>query len=255
MEQIEQRLAALEKQSKRKTYNKDYYKRKKEKVQVAEQACLVLERYETPTKMFNMSGTDYHRYWRLNPGLESPLVKWTNKLREFIADKRSVDNYLEWLGWSWNHDTYVTQPVVKSGGRYARFVGMDCKGKPQRVLFTERDFTGRVKAHKSRFKEFHSDVIASAIWYDYAKITFGMICSKYGDDECWFHQMPKDYTKVLQVSRGGIGEFVLHKGKVFGQHEKDFKTMGEMYTYAMPSLKRAWRATLDGFNRKSEPFA
>ena len=89
-------------------------------MQVAEQACLVLERYETPTKIFNMSGTDYHRHWRLNPRLESPLVKWTNKLREFIADKRSVDNYLEWLGWSWNHDTYVTQPVVKSGGRYAR---------------------------------------------------------------------------------------------------------------------------------------
>ena len=175
MQQLEQRIEALEQRAMRKKYDHEYYLKKKAKRLKKECASKLVERHRNPSKntIFSVAPSACKSAWRSAPNLPNPLEVWTEKLKEFVAQGRRVDQYLEWLAWSWNHNTWVSQPVTKSGGRWAYYLGADVNGKARRQVFTNRDFTGHVKAHQTKFKGLHSDVIMSALWWNYGPSRLG----------------------------------------------------------------------------------
>ena len=251
MRELEKRVEALEAQltckSKRKKYNQDYYQKKKKEKKKEERAL----RHMNPrlNTIFSVSPGACRTAWKTRPDLPYPLEVWTQKLKDFVAQGRRVDQYLEWLAWSWNHDTWMYQPVTKTSGRWHYFVSKSGT-KAQRQAFTDRDFTGHVKAHQTRFTKLHQDVIQSALWWRYADLTFKMIIVNSFDSE-WFDALPTDYKKVLLVASSEEYEL---EGKSFHYCLDVEEGLGKMYTLALPTLQRAWRATFNGFKAKKEPF-
>jgi len=104
-----QRIAeALEKQQDRKSYQAEYYKKRK-----AAKAA----------KLKRLENKDRHCLGGMrDPRL--PHETWTKQLKAFAERGLSAYNFLTWLAWSWNHNTYEHVPITKSGGYMHVYIGL-----------------------------------------------------------------------------------------------------------------------------------
>ena len=107
----------------------EYYK--KRKINKKKKAAKNKLKLENPNRHILEGQRDY----RL------PFKKWALKLKRFVDRGLSPYNFVTWLAWSWNQDTYQHTPITKSGGymRVHRDVGPG-RGAcpPLKVLRTRR---------------------------------------------------------------------------------------------------------------------
>ena len=101
-EQVQRIAEAMEKQQGRKSYQADYYKKKKRK------AALARAVVRLPNK--DRHCLEGPRDSRL------PHAVWAKQLKAFAERGLSAYNYITWLAWTWNHNTFEHVPITKSGG-------------------------------------------------------------------------------------------------------------------------------------------
>ena len=101
-EQVKRLADAMQKQQDRRSYQKDYYKRRKAAKKAVPKSGLL-----------NRDG----HCLDVNRGRDSrlPVAEWAQVLRLFAEKGASSYNFLTWLSWAWNHDTYQHQPITRSG--------------------------------------------------------------------------------------------------------------------------------------------
>ena len=57
-----------------------------------------------------------------------PAAEWGEVLKSFVQRGLSPYNFLSWLAWKWNKDTFQHVPITKSGGYMHVFIGMSGTG-------------------------------------------------------------------------------------------------------------------------------
>ena len=125
----------VESQQNRKKYHSEYYEKRKLKIT---KKCKQSDRIPNPKcGMFPMIVSTM------------PFKMWANKIHEFACRGLSPYNFLTWLSWAWNQNTYEHVPLTKSGGYLHLYIGMSAQkdGRPLRHRYSQRDFTGRMRVN------------------------------------------------------------------------------------------------------------
>ena len=230
-----QRIAeALEKLQERKSYQSAYYKKRK-----AAKAAKA-ERMEN----LNRHCLDGPRDKRL------PHAAWAKQLKAFAERGLSAYNFITWLAWSWNHNTYEHVPITRSGGYTHVFIGMSGE-KPLRSKYSDRDLTGHMRVSRLTKNE-QLDTFADALWW---KWTFATVCDvvRCVEEESWFEALGDNWHKPLKVAMGGFGCYEV-KGMVFDPTERDLNVASKTYGLLRPTLEMSWNAFMRGLFSKEEPF-
>ena len=126
-EQVARVADALEKQADRKKYQAAYYQERKKKAAKKKKAV----GRPNPARHC-LNGRDS----------KLPHAKWAEQLKSFVERGLSPYNFLTWLAWEWNKNTYQHVPITRSGGYYNVLIGIS-DGKPLRSKYSERDLTGQ----------------------------------------------------------------------------------------------------------------
>ena len=233
-EQVQRIADALEKQQLRKEYQAAYYKKRKVAKKVA------LNRIE----IRDMHCLECARDPRM------PFEMWTERLEQFVKEGRSAYNYICWLAWAWNHNTYNVIPITRSGGYFHVFIGLSGKS-PLRSKYSERDVTGHMRVTRFQKPE-QLDTFAEALWW---KWTFATLCRIVSDceDEPWFKALGDNWHRPLKVAMGGFGMYEI-KGIVFDHTERDLNNQSKAYGLLRPTLTMCWSSFLKGLFCKEEPF-
>ena len=233
-EQVQRIAETLEKQQGRKKYQAEYYKKRK-----AAKAAK-LKRIENK----NRHCLDGPRDKRL------PHEAWAKQLKVFADRGLSVYNFVTWLAWSWNQNTYEHVPITRSGGYMHVMIGMSGE-KPLRLKYSERDVTGHMRVNRFT-KPQQIDTFADALWW---KWTFSCICDVVGEveGEDWFEALGESWHKPLKVAMGNYGCYEI-KGETFDPNNHDLDVASKMYGWLRPTLEMNWSAFLRGLFSKEEPF-
>ena len=237
-EQVQRIADALEKQNDRKSYQAQYYrKRKAEKAK----AVALLQR---------LPNADRHCLTG-NRDERLPIDKWTQQLRAFAARGLSAYNFITWVAWSWNRDTYVHSPITKSGGYMRVFIGMSGDA-PLRSKYSDRDLLGRLRVFKFTKME-QLDTFGGALWWNW---TFRILYQIYEgcEHEAWFKALGEGWHKPLKVAAGTYGCYEIKPDVVFDPLERDIETLNKRYSKVRPTLDMTWNAFLRGLFSKEEPF-
>ena len=238
-EQVQRMADAMLLKEDRKKYQAEYYRKKK-----AANAKKKKERSRLPNP-------DRSLFEGRRNDRKMPHKRWADKLREFHEDGRSIWNWLTWLAWAWNQDTWEMSPITRSGGYYHVFIGLDGNGKAIRSKYTERDVTGHVRVNSFTSTP-QLSAFADALWWKYAFRSVGYVTDY--DYEDWYKQLPKGWDKTLRLIQGNMGHVELQSGLVFDQHEADLHRASKMYGLARMTLEQAWACSLKGFFATEEPF-
>lgn len=233
-EQVQRIAEAMEKQQGRKSYQAEYYKKRK--------AALAAALVRLPNK---------DRHCLEGPrDSRMPHAAWAKQLKAFAERGLSAYNYITWLAWTWNHNTFEIVPITKSGGYMHVFIGMSGK-KPLRSKYSERDVTGHMRVSRLTKKE-QIDTLADALYW---KWTFHTICDVVGEaqDEGWFDGLGESWTKPLKLAMGGFGCYEV-KGEIFDPCERNLQVASKTYGWLLPTLEMNWNAFLRGLFSKEEPF-
>ena len=233
-EQVQRIADAMERQQNRKSYQAEYYKKRK----AAKAAKLV--RLEN-TNRHCLKGRRDNRL---------PHEAWAKQLKTFVERGLSPYNYITWLAWAWNQNTYEHVPITKSGGYMHVFIGMSGT-KPLRSKYSERDVTGHMRVSRLTKLE-QLDTFAGALYWEW---TFRTLCSVLAevDEEPWFTELPERWMKPLKVAMGGFGCYKI-KDEVFDPNERNINTASKTYGLLRPTLEMNWGAFLRGLFSKEEPF-
>ena len=239
-EQVQRMADAMLLKEDRKKYQAEYYRKKK-----AAKAKKKKEdaRMPNPDRPLFEGRRNEHKM---------PHKRWAAKMREFLEDGRSVWNFLTWMAWAWNQDTWQMAPITRSGGYYHVFIGLDGNGKAIRSKYTERDVTGHVRVN-SFTSTLQLSAFADALWWKYAFRSFGYITG-YHDCSDWYQKVPAQWDKTLLLLQGNMGNVELQPGLVFDQNEADLHRASKMYGLARMTLEQAWACSLKGFFATEEPF-
>jgi hypothetical protein len=235
LKQEVQRIAeALEKQQERKSYQAEYYQKRKAAKAVK------LERLENRNRHCLTGPRDQ----RL------PIVKWTAQLKAFAERGLSAYNFITWLAWSWNHNTFTHVPITKSGGYMHVYIGLSGE-KPLRSKYSERDVTGHMRVSRLTKPE-QLDTFADALWW---KWTFATICNVVGiaEEEDWFEPLGDNWHRPLKVAMGGFGCYEI-KSEIFDHTERNLEVANKTYGWLRPTLEMNWNAFMRGLFSKEEPF-
>ena len=237
-EQVAEMAAALQDSKARKEYQSAYYqKRKAAKAKKA--AELARTRLSNPDRSVFDASRDYR----------VPHAKWAAKLTEFAERGLSVWNWLTWLAWSFNQDTWEFPPITRSGGYMHVYIGRS-NGKALRGKYTERDVTGHVRV--STFSSaVQLETFAGALFWKY---TFRTICIVSGEHENVVEKLPANWQKTLRILMGGFGCYEYAPDKFFDPNEADLNVASKAYAIVRPHLEMGWSSTLKGFFSKEEPF-
>jgi hypothetical protein len=235
-----QRIAdALEKQSERKSYQAEYYQKRKKK---AEEAAALAAKLDNQ----NRHCLEGMRDTRL------PYAQWAAKLKEFAERGLSAYNFISWLAWAWNHDTYKMVPITKSGGYFHVFIGLSGKN-PLRSKYSERDVTGHMRVARLTNKV-QIDTFADALFWKWSFRTVATVVN-HAQDEGWFEGLGESWNRPLKVAMGSTGQYeVEEKGRCFDPNERDIEVASYMYGRLRPTLEMNWNAFRRGLSSKEEPF-
>ena len=236
-EQVQRIAAAMEKQQDRKSYQAEYYKRRKAK------------KAEAAARAKRLSNKDRHcldgpRDLRL------PFAAWAGRMKAFADRGLSAYNFITWLAWTWNHNTYEHVPITRSGGYMHVFIGMS-GDKPLRTKYSDRDVTGFMRVNTLTRPE-QLDTLRDALFW---KWTFGCVFSVVSEveDEGWFNTLGESWHKPLKVAMGGYGCYEI-KGHTFDPSERDLEVASKTYGLLRPTLEMIWNAFMRGLFCKEEPF-
>ena len=237
--QVQRMADALQKKEDRTQYQAEYYKKrkaaakalKKEVKRLSSERCVFkgLRRRDVPHKL------------------------WAQKMQEFLQDGRSIYNWLTWVAWSWNQNTWEFPPITRSGGYYNVFIGMS-GAKALRSRYTERDITGHVRVRTFTTK-LQLETFSSALFWAYCFRTVGLVASEHEEDSEWYQQMPTRWRNVIEVLKGALGQFKIPNSEIyFNPEEKDLQVMSKAYGHVRLMLEQVWACTLKGWFSKKEPF-
>ena len=236
---------ALQKQEDRKQYQAEYYKKKKAEKKKKKAS----NKLENRNKHV-LEGTRDRRV---------PYKMWAAKLKQFYERGLSPYNYITWLAWAWNHDTFQIVPITKSGGYMHVFIGMSAQdgGRALRAKYSERDITGHVRVNTFKNKT-QQDVFASALFWKWSFRVLGMVISEV-DDQDWYKALGETWHRPMGVLQGPYGMYeVKHCGGsepvYFNPDEPNLNLASKMYGLLRPTLEMGWSSTLKGFFMKTEPF-
>ena len=233
--QLKAIAGALDKQQKRRDYQAAYYK--KRKAAAAEKA----RRIELP----NGHCLESRRDDRI------PAGAWAKQLQRFVERGLSPYNFLTWLAWAWNQDTFNHVPITKSGGYMHVFIGYSGK-KALRCKFSERDVTGRMRI--SRFSRPEQlDTLGQALYWKWTFHTINKIVDC-AEEQGWFETLSSNWQKVLKVAMGGFSCYEV-KGEIWDPNERDLAVINKTYSQLRPTLDMSWNAFLRGLFSKEEPFS
>ena len=233
--QLKAIAGALDKQQKRRDYQAAYYK--KRKAAAAEKA----RRIELP----NGHCLESRRDDRI------PAGAWAKQLQRFVERGLSPYNFLTWLAWAWNQDTFNHVPITKSGGYMHVFIGYSGK-KALRCKFSERDITGRMRISRFTRPE-QLDTLSQALYWKWTFHTVHKVVQDYAEENEWFGALSENWKKVLKVAMGQFGCYEI-KGEVWDPNERDFSVINKTYGHLRPTLDMSWNAFLRGLFSKEEPF-
>jgi len=244
-EQVARMADALQSREDRRVYQANYYKKKKEdKKKKAEDLA--------NARLPNTKGSHFTGLRKYNV----PVVKWIEKMKQFGREGRSVFNWFTWLAWSWNQDTFVFNPLTRSGGYIKVYLGMSNKNGrdvPYRHNYCQRDVTGQLN-----FKEFKSPVqaetLAGALWWDYAFRTISLVFNEVKEED-WFKKLDKSWDSVIRIAMGTYGFYELGDEWMWEPNEQNLPRLSKGYNKIRNFLEPTWKASLKGWFCKGEPFA
>ena len=240
-EQVARMADALQSREDRRVYQSNYYKKRKEdKKKKAEELA--------NARLPNTRGSHFTGLRKTNV----PIKKWIEKMKQFGREGRSVFNWITWLAWSWNQDTFVFNPLTRSGGYIHVYLGMSDK-RPYRHKYCQRDVTGQLN-----FKTFKTPVqaetLASALWWDYSFRTIGLVYNEVREEE-WFKRLDKSWVAVLTIAMGQYGFYEIGDEWVWEPNETNLVRLSRGYNKIRHFLEPTWKASLKGWFCKGEPFA
>lgn len=239
--QVQRMADLLQKREDRTSYQAQYYKRRKEAKAKAGFG---------DAKLLNRNG---HCLCQSGRDRRLPHSKYAAKLQEFVDRGLSVYNFVTWLGWSWNHDTYVHVPITKSGGYMHVFIGFSGK-KALRNKYSERDVTGKMRINTFT-NPVQLDTFRDALWWQWTYATIVPLMGLLNEtNEPWFAKLGvNNWINPLKIMMGGFGCYEV-KGLTFDQGERDLKLASKAYAYVRPTLTMALNAWRKGILSKEEPF-
>ena len=222
----------------RKKYHADYYKKRK--------VARAKRKVALSNKLLNR---DKHCLDSLRD-TRVPYDKWTEKLKAFSARGLSAYNFITWLAWEWNHNTYVHVPITRSGGYVQVFIGLS-GGKPLRNKYSDRDLTGRMRITKFQKPE-QLDTFSDALWWKWTFRALVQVVNNVSETN-WYKALGDSWDRPLKVAMGCFGCYEI-KGVTFDHTERDLAVMSKAYGYLRPTLEMCWGAFLRGLFSKVEPF-
>jgi hypothetical protein len=232
-----QRMADLmQKREDRREYQAAYYKKRK----VAKK----------PRQLPGLSNLDRHCLMGARD-TRMPTQEWGETMQRFARSGRSAYNFLTWLAWSWNKDTFQHVPITKSGGYLHLFIGLSA-GKPLRQKYTDRDLMGQMKLYRFTKKE-QLEYFRDAKWWLWGFHVLGSVVFDV-DDAPWFKELPDDWVKPLRLMMGMFGEYEVRPGLIFDPNEPDLHKASRMVGLVRPTLEMCWAACRKGLHSSEEPF-
>ena len=236
-EQVHRMADALQKREDRRTYQSAYYKKRK--------AAAVVT---APPGLKNL---DRHC---LSGGLRDrrlPAAEWGEVLKRFVQQGRSAYNFLSWLAWKWNKDTFQHVPITKSGGYMHLFIGMSGT-KPLRQKYTDRELMGQVKVYKFTKHE-QLEYFREARWWTWGFHVLGSVVFEV-EEEPWFKALGDSWVRPIRLMMGAFGEYEVRSGIMFDPNEPDLCKASKMVALVRPTLDMCWSACRKGLHCKDEPF-
>ena len=180
-----------------------------------------------------------------------PFAEWAQMLKQFADRGLSAYNFLTWLSWTWNHNTYRHAPITKSGGYMNLFIGMS-GDKPLRHKYSERDVTGRVRIRTFK-TPVQLDPFREAKWWHWGYAVLMQVVNEVAD-EPWYEKLGDAWHRPMKVMQGAFGCYQIREGLVFDPSETDLVLATKGYQAMRPTLECGWGACLKGLSCKEEPF-
>ena len=227
----------LKKEQERKEYQSGYYKKRK---------AAKLKKEAENNRLPNPKGNCLHGTRDRN----LPVVQWAKMLKAFVDRGLGPYNFLSWLSWTWNHQTYKHVPVTRSGGYMHLFCGLS-GNRPLRTKRSDRDFTGHMRITKFANKV-HLETFREASWWNWG---FGVLAQVIYEveEEAWYTALGDTWHRPMQVMQGGVGSYEIN-GITFDQNCNCLETATKQYGLLRPTLEMGWGACMRGLFSKQEPF-
>jgi hypothetical protein len=239
--QVQRMADAMQRREERASYQAEYYKKNKKK-----KSDKVALKRATRLKCDRHIFEGLRRY-------DVPHGKWAQKMREFVEQGRSVYNWLSWLAWSWNQDTWQFKPITRSGGYYNVFIGMS-GNKALRSRYTERDITGHLRVTTFTTK-LQVEIFSNALFWKYAFRTVGIVASELEEDDWFLNKLPKRWRDVIEVLKGAQSGYKIPNSEFcFNPDETDLKIASKAYGHVRVVLEQVWACTMKNFFAQEEPF-
>ena len=235
-EQVQRMADTFQKREERREYQAAYYKRRK-----ASKEKQVLPGF----KNLDRHCLEGSRDRRL------PAAEWGEVLKSFVQRGLSPYNFLSWLAWKWNKDTFQHVPITKSGGYMHVFIGMS-GDKPLRQKYTDRELMGQVKVYRFT-KKAQLEFFRDAKWWTWGFHVLGSVIFLL-EDEPWFVQLKDDWIKPLRLMMGAYGCYQVRNNIIFDPNESDMCKASNMVGLVRPTLEMCWGACRKGLHCKEEPF-
>jgi hypothetical protein len=233
-EQVKRIADVLQGQLDRKEYHAEYYKKRKA---------------QKEAKGVRLSNRNKHclmgqRDTRL------PSVEWAEKFEWFSENGLSVYNFVTWMAWTWNQNTFEHVPITKSGGYLNVMIGLSGK-KPLRQKYSERDVTGHLRVNVIRKPE-QVDILSDALWW---KWTFNVLLEIHAQvaQKEWFKKKGERWVRPFKLACAPFAELEV-RGTIYDPHDRDLQTHSKMYSCLRPTLSMLWGSFLRGLHAKVEPF-
>ena len=237
-EKLDKVLAFMEKKCVRKEYQAAYYKKRKAKQEL-------MARMLVNPKGHCLEGLKDKRL---------PFDQFGTQLRAFRERGLSLYNFVTWLAWKWNHDTYAFAPITRSGGYYNVVIGMTGTHKVEalRHRYAERDVTGHLRCSTiTRLDQI--DTFCDALWWKWSYRVLYQVKGA-SENEVWYKRLPKTWHRQLNIAAGSVGCEVLWGDYCFEPNERDLPKATRAYRIVRPVLTCMWNAWRKGLFSKDEPF-
>ena len=177
-EQVAKLTEMLQLQKDRKDYQKAYYKKRKAAKENA------VKRLRNPDKNL------FDGYRNLDVHHE----EWVAKMKEFVEAGHSVYNFLTWLAWDYNQNTWEFSPITKSSGYMHVFIGRS-GNKALRSRYTELDIHGQIRANKFTNSR-QIETFKNALFWKYANKTIGVLAEDIDGEP--LKSLPQDWQEVTR---------------------------------------------------------
>ena len=235
-EQVQRMADVMQKREERREYQAAYYKKRKAAANVVVKKGLA---------NLNRHCLEGMRDPRV------PAAEWAVVMRRFVEEGRSAYNFLSWLAWKWNKDTFQHVPITRSGGYLHLFIGMS-GDKPLRQKYTERELMGQIKVYTFSRPE-QLEFFREAKWWTWGFHVLGSVVLIV-EDEPWFKKLGNDWVCPLRLMMGCYGCYEVRQDVFFDPNEPNLVKASKMVGYVRPTLDMCWGACKNGLVSKEEPF-